>query len=156
MKQAIYLIIMLAVSVSTGCTSGGSKKNVVSCLLADTIHTQQVAMSIYDYQPVQALQIIDSAVIVGNMGEVQAEQCKARIYSFTLMHDQIDSMLDGTKDVRLDSAQAIGERLLNNDSIKADLKRLRDVMEILAYTERMQNDTLGMDRTVAPACQSMP
>lgn len=35
------------------------------------------------------------------------------------------------------------ERLLSHDSIRADLKRQQEVLEILAYTERMQNDTLG-------------
>ena len=109
----------------------------------DTIHTLRAAMSIYGYQPVQALQIIDSALIVGNIDEVQAEQCRARIYGMTLMREQMDSLLGGPTDIRLDSAQAIALRLLTNESIKASLTRLRDVYEILAYTERMQNDTLG-------------
>ena len=109
----------------------------------DTIHTLRAAMSIYGYQPVQALQIIDSALIVGNIDEVQAEQCRARIYGMTLMHEQMDSLLGGPTDIRLDSAQAIAMRLLTNNTIKASLTRLRDVYEIMAYTERMQNDTMG-------------
>ena len=124
----------------------------------DTLYTRQMAMSIYAYQPLQALQIVDSAVILGSMSEVQAEQCRARIYSHTQMYDQVDSLLGGPKDIRLDSAQAIGERLLNNDIIKADLKRLRDVMEILVYTDRMQNDTLGWierSRQLVNVCREM-
>ena len=38
---------------------------------ADTIYTQQAAMNIYAYQPERALQIIDSAVIVGNITQWQ-------------------------------------------------------------------------------------
>lgn len=109
----------------------------------DTIHTLRAAMNIYGYQPERALQIIDSALIVGNIDEVQAEQCRARIYGMTLMGKQMDSLLGGPADIRLDSAQVIAMRLLTNESIKTNLERLRDVYEILAYTERIQKDTLG-------------
>ena len=55
----------------------------------------------------------------------------------------MDSLLGGPTDIRLDSAQVIAMRLLTNESIKTNLERLRDVYEILAYTERIQKDTLG-------------
>ena len=150
MRHTLYILYILALVLPTGCTgkyngslAGKGEGRGTLSQSADTVHTRQVAMSIYAYQPARALQIIDSALIVGNVGEVQAQQCRARIYSFTQMYDQMDSLLGGSKDVRLDSAQAIAERLLDNDSIKADLKRLRDVLEILAYTDRMKCDTLG-------------
>ncbi|MBQ6084755.1 MAG: AraC family transcriptional regulator [Bacteroidales bacterium] len=133
MKRITYILLFVFAVVVTA-----SAANV-----NDTIHTLRAAMSIYGYQPVQALQIIDSALIVGNIDEVQSEQCRARIYGMTLMGKQMDSLLGGPTDIRLDSAQAIALRLLTNESIKASLTRLRDVYEILAYTERMQNDTMG-------------
>lgn len=145
-NKLLHILLFLAV-VMTACTGGsgvadnGERNRVVQP--ADTIHTLRAAMSIYGYQPEQALQIIDSALIVGNIDEVQAEQCRARIYGMTLMREQMDSLLGGPTDIRLDSAQAIALRLLNNDHIKTNLMRLRDVYDILAYTERMQNDTLG-------------
>lgn len=100
-------------------------------------------MSIYGYQPERALQIVDSGVIVGNMTELQADQCRARIYCMSLMKERVDSLLGGPKDVCLDSARAIGERILHNDTIKNDLRRQQDVLEILAYTARMKKDTTG-------------
>ena len=100
-------------------------------------------MIIYAYQPVRALQIIDSAVNLGNLSQWQADMCRARIYSSTLIYAPVDSLLGGPSDIRLDTAQAIGERLLNHDSIRTDLKRQQEVLEILAYTDRMQNDTVG-------------
>ena len=146
-KKLLHILIFALVAVMTACTGGGGVSDNGDrnrdVQLADTIHTLRAAMSIYGYQPVQALQIIDSALIVGNIDEVQAEQCRARIYGMTLMHEQMDSLLGGPTDIRLDSAQAIAMRLLTNNTIKASLTRLRDVYEILAYTERMQNDTLG-------------
>lgn len=143
MKQHRLLICLLAALFATGCTdSPNSDGTNRASQAADTLYTRQAAMSIYAYQPKQALQIIDSAVIVGNLSEWQAQLCKARILSSTQMFDQADSLLGGPKDVRLDSARAIGERMLSHDSVKADTRRLLDAMEILTYTDRMLNDTV--------------
>lgn len=131
---------MLAI---VGCTGRNDGKTKSAAQQKDTVYTKSAAMNIYGYQPIRALQIIDSAVIVGNISDVQGEQCRARIYSMSLMHEQLDSLLGGKTDVRLDSAQAICERLLSHDSIKSDLKKQKDVLEVLANTERMQNDTIG-------------
>ena len=141
-------IVILAAFVLCGCTGSDGQKDATKASgraanPTDTLFSRQTAMNMYAYQPVRALQILDTAVMMGNVGEVQADQCRARIYSLTLMHEQMDSLLGGSKDVRLDSAEVLGERLLQNDSIKSNLMRLRDVLEILAYTERMRDDTLG-------------
>ena len=86
---------MTAVAVVTvGCTGTdkGRQTTVAGQLPRDTVYTKKAAMSIYGYQPLRALQIVDSAVIVGNIGEVQADQCRARIYGMSLMTDQLDSL----------------------------------------------------------------
>ena len=86
---------MTAVAVVTvGCTGTdkGQQTTVAGQLPKDTVYTKKAAMSIYGYQPLRALQIVDSAVIVGNLGDVQADQCRARIYGMSLMTDQLDSL----------------------------------------------------------------
>ena len=108
----------------------------------DMRYTREAAMNIYGYQPLRALDILDSAVIVGNLSEVRAELSKARIYSMTIMRNQIDSLLGGPEDVRLDSANSICERFLNHDSIKENLRLKYDALEILVYTTRQQDNTL--------------
>lgn len=110
---------------------------------ADTVYTRQAAMGIYAYQPLRALQIIDSALIVGNISELQADQCRARIYSMSQMNEQLDSLLGGPADIRLDTALSIGKRILSHDTIRNNLTRRKDVLEILSYATRMKNDTLG-------------
>lgn len=111
MRQALHItLVIVMVALTAGCT--GSPKNDKgtgsghAIRPSDTLHTKQVAMNIYGYQPIRALQIIDSAIIVGNISEPQASLCRARIYSMSLMHEQVDSLLGGPTDVRLDSAQA--------------------------------------------------
>lgn len=144
MRRTLYILYIVTLALLTGCAGKGSDK-VIDLLSkpADTIHTSQAAMNIYAYQPERALQLIDSAVMMGNLRQWEADMCRARIYSFTQMQDRLDSLLGGQKDIRLDSAQAIGELLLSHDSIKANLKSQQEILEILAYTDRMQNDTLG-------------
>ena len=98
-------------------------------------------MSIYAYQPVRALQIIDSAVIVDNLNDVRADIARARIYSSSQRKDELDSMLGGPAGIRFDTARAIGERVLRHDSVKVDLKKQKSILEILTYVARMQEDT---------------
>jgi hypothetical protein len=84
MKQIIYLLNVMLVLTMIGCTKTGQEKDATDSRAPepkDTIHTRQAAMNIYGYQPLQALQIIDEAVAVGNLSDWQAEMCRARIYS---------------------------------------------------------------------------
>ena len=144
MRQFIYLMMIVA-AVTAGCTKTDKSQQTTAHdrQPKDTVYTIKAAMGIYGYQPERALQIVDSALIVGNMTELQADQCRARIYCMSLMKERVDSLLGGPKDVCLDSARAIGERILHNDTIKNDLRRRQDVLEILAYTARMKKDTTG-------------
>ena len=143
MKQALHLMLYIAVLVIMGCT--GKDNNVGNSRepqASDTLYTWKEAMKVYGYQPERALQIIDSAVIVGNMSEVWADANRARVYSMTQMNEQVDSLLGGTKGAGLEKGKAIGERLLKHDSLKADIKLKQEVLEILVYTARQQQDTI--------------
>lgn len=147
MRQFIYLMMIVA-AVTAGCTKTDKSQQTTAHdrQPKDTVHTIKAAMGIYGYQPERALQIVDTALIVGNMTELQAEQCRARIYCMSLMKERVDSLLGGPTGVCLDSARAIGERILHNDTIKNDLRRRQDVLEILAHTARMKKDTTGWMR----------
>ena len=151
MKKALYLILYVAILVTVGCTSGSGTKDYGSASKArewhvprasDTLYTWRAAMKVYGYQPERALLIIDSAVIVGNLSEVWADANRARVYSMTQMTEQVDSLLGGSKGAGLEKAEAIGERLLTHDSLKTNLKLKQEVLDILVYTARQQQDTV--------------
>lgn len=143
MKKTLHLILLVAVlALTVGCTSSDKPAENRQPQPTDTVYTQQAAMSIYGYQPKRALQIIDSAVIVGNLSEVWGDVNRARIYSQSQMAEQLDSLLGGPRGVRLDTARAIGERLLQHDSLKTNPKLHQDVLEILIYTARLQEDSV--------------
>ena len=144
MRKALKLTIAIGtVIIIAACTAStrNQKHTTREPQPSDTLYTQEAAMSIYAYQPLRALQIIDSAVIVGNMQEWKADLVKTRVYTMTQVFDPVDSLLGGQKGIRFDSARVICERLLTNDSVKAEKKRLLDVLETLIYTARKQNDT---------------
>ena len=145
MRQTIHLIVFIAIAalLMVGCTGKG--KDTASSRepqASDTLYTWRAAMQVYGYQPERALQIIDSAVIVGNMSEVWADVNRARVYSMTQMNEQVDSLLGGTKGAGLKKGKAIGEQLLKHDSLKTNLKLKQEVLDILVYTARQQQDTI--------------
>ena len=125
----------------TGCTRNGETKQVRQP--KDTLYTQKAAMMVYDYDPVRALQIIDSAVIVKNLSNWRSDKNRARIYCQTRMGERFDSLMHWTAGARFDSAKAIGERLLKHDSVMNSLKEQQDVLEMLAYTARQQHDSIA-------------
>ena len=123
-----------------GCTGNGGTQQAEQP--QDTVYTQQAAMLIYDYDPVRALRIVDSAVIVGNLSDWRADKNRARIYSQTRLRERLDSLMQWPVDARLDTARVIGERLLRHDSVKNSLEEQQNVLEILAMAARLKKDTL--------------
>lgn len=136
------LILCIVAAIITGCTGKNPQTSKDRSQAQDTAYTQEAAMKVYDYDPVRALRIVDSAVIVGNMSDWQADKNRARIYSQTRLRERLDSLMHWPADARLDSARAIGERLLRHDSVRNRLEEQQDVLEILAYTARLQEDSL--------------
>ena len=143
MKHIIYVgIVVTTLLIMVGCKGKAPSLSGRARGEADTLYTWRAAMQVYGYQPERALQIIDSAVIVGNMSEVWADANRARVYSMTQMNEQVDSLLGGTKGAGLEKGKAIGEQLLKHDSLKTNLKLKQEVLDILVYTARQQQDTV--------------
>ncbi len=95
---------------------------------ADTLYTEKAAMDIYASQPERALQIIDSAVILGNMNPLRAELLRAFIYSRT------------NEEMNYDAAILIGEQLMRNDSVLASTDLQEEVLEVLLNACRLRKD----------------
>ena len=95
---------------------------------SDSSYTEKSAMDVYAIQPERALQIIDSAEIVGNMTPLRADLFRAFIYSRT------------GEEMNYDSAILIGERLMLHDSVVENDDLQEDVLEILLNACRLQKD----------------
>lgn len=94
----------------------------------DTIHTRATALKYMGSEPDRALQIIDSAEIVGNLSDWRADMLRAIVYSRT------------NEDMKYDSAIIIGERLMLHDSVQANTEIKEEVLEVLLNACRMKKD----------------
>ena len=128
MRQTIHLIIFIAIAalLMVGCTGGSGTKHVPQA--SDTLYTEKAAMDVYAKEPERALEIIDSALIVGNVTKDRADLLRATVYSRAY------------EATRQDTAIVIGERLLNGKTAQDDVAFRQSVLEVLVYSARQLED----------------
>ena len=128
MRQTIHLIIYVAIVtiLMAGCTGNGGSKHVPQA--SDTLYTEKAAMDVYAKEPERALDIIDSALIVGNVTKDRADLLRATVYSRAY------------EATRQDTAIVIGERLLNGKTAQDDVTFRQSVLEVLVYSARQLED----------------
>ena len=112
--------------VIVGCTGKGSTKHVP--LASDSLYTEERAMAIYDTLPERALQILDSAEIVGNMPDYRAALFRAKVLSSSCVMMQQDSAI------------IICETLLRHDEAQRNVDFRQDVLELLLNASRRRYD----------------
>lgn len=113
-----------------GCTGGGASDKGSGRVAqpSDTLYTQKAAMEAFASDPDRALLIIDSAEIVGNMSDIDADVLRAKVYAYTC------------EEMNYDTAILIGERLMQQEKVMEDLDLQEDVLEILLNACRMRKD----------------
>ncbi|MBR1681823.1 MAG: hypothetical protein IJ700_00420, partial [Bacteroidaceae bacterium] len=120
-----------------GCAGGGtSEKRVPQA--SDSLYTEERAMAIYDTLPERALQILDSAEIVGNLPDYRAALFRAKVLSSSYVMMQQDSAI------------IICEALLRHDEAQRrsafaacpskNVDFRQDVLELLLNASRRRYD----------------
>lgn len=125
MRQALYIFLLGMAMVA--CTVGNNGTHTAKT--GNTLYTESRILDIYDTLPEQALLMIDSAVVVGNLEPLHADLLRAIVYSRTLQSFQ-----------NQDSARVIAERLLQSDSARTNAAFRQDVLEVLLNAARLQQD----------------
>ena len=128
MKRAFHLIIYVAVAaiLFVGCTGNNGTSRVPQ--VTDTLYTEQAAMDVYGKQPERALEIIDSAEIVGNLTKDRASLLRAKVFCLTCGEE------------RLDTARQICEALLQSDFVKDTPENREPVLDLLVTISRKKHD----------------
>ena len=126
MKKSYLIIYSVLLLFFVSCT--GVKREKKQQTTNDTIHTRAKALQYMANEPEKALQIIDSAEIVGNLADWRADMLRAIVYSRT------------NEDMKYDSAIIIGERLMLHDSVKANIEQQEEILEVLLNACRMKKD----------------
>lgn len=127
MKKYLCLILYSVLLLFFVSCSGEKRKHKEQ-VTKDTIHTRATALKYMGSEPDRALQIIDSAEIVGNLSDWRADMLRAIVYSRTI------------EDMKYDSAIIIGERLMLRDSVQANTEIKEEVLEVLLNACRMKKD----------------
>ena len=127
MKQTIYIILFVVLAAfMIGCTGSGGTKHVPQA--NDTLYTEKAAMDVYGMQPERALEIIDSAEMVGNLTEDRASLLRAKVFCLTCGEE------------RLDTARQICEALLQSDFVKDTPENSEPVLDLLVTISRKKHD----------------
>ena len=136
MKNCFIIFCFLALFIYVGCKDNGlhsdesmDEKPRVS-QSSDTLYTEKAALSIYGTQPERALQIIDTAELVGNLSETHADFLRAMVYSRAV------------EALHYDSAILIAERLMLTEEVQTDADFKEAVLDVLLNACRMKNDNL--------------
>lgn len=128
-KSLVYIGILAALAVAC---SKGAKQPAYVVQPSDSVYTAQNALSVYAKDPARALVIIDSALIVGNTSQFEADYVKATIYGRSPIDPQKDKALRLCLELlQSDSTQAV-------DATRA--KHRMDVLDIMAGIYRVNND----------------
>ena len=125
MKKSFYILLTIIAVLMTSCTGYDTLNR--EPLPTDTVYTANAAMTIYGYNPEQALVIIDSAEIVGNLKADDASFLRAKVFVMTFGEE------------RIDSAQIICNSLLQSKYVKNDDK-YEEVLDLLIAISRKKQD----------------
>ena len=136
MKNWFIIFCFYALFIHAGCSHQGipsneslDEKTSVS-QSSDTLYTKAAVLNIYATQPERAMQIIDTAELLGNMTETYADFLRAMVYSRAV------------ESLQYDSAILIAERLMLKEEVQADAEFKEDVLEVLLNACRMRKDNL--------------
>ena len=90
MRTAIHLIIIAVLAAATvGCTAKQEAESEPQP--DDTLYSEDAALRVYAFDPEQALAIIDSAVMVGNLDEERAAMLRVHVYSHNITNPRLDT-----------------------------------------------------------------
>ena len=126
MKQVFYLIIICALLTLVGCGDHKSVRQLPH--LGNTPYQQDSVLVTYATNPVRALQLLDSAQLLGHISDYRGLFIRAKIYSKSLMEQQQDSAI------------LILTSLLTHDSVRNNATERENIYDLLITASRIKHD----------------
>ena len=126
MKQVFYLIIICALLTLVGCGDNKSVRQLPH--LGNTPYQQDTVLVTYATNPVRALQLLDSAQLLGHISDYRGLFIRAKIYSKSLMEQQQDSAI------------LILTSLLTHDSVRNNATERENIYDLLITASRIKHD----------------
>ena len=126
MKQVFYLIIICALLTLVGCGESKSVRKVPH--LGNTPYQQDTVLVTYATNPVRALQLLDSAQLLGHISDYRGLFIRAKIYSKSLMEQQQDSAILSLTSLR------------THDSVRNNATERENIYDLLITASRIKHD----------------
>ena len=128
MKQIVHLIVIIFIALLTlvGCGDSKSVRKVPH--LGNTPYQQDTVLVTYATNPVRALQLLDSALLLGNISDYRGQFIRAKIYSKSLVEQQQDSAI------------LILTSLLTHDSVRNNATERENIYDLLITASRIKHD----------------
>ena len=96
--------------------------------LGNTPYQQDSVLVTYATNPKRALQLLDSALLLGNISDYRGQFIRAKIYSKSLVEQQQDSAI------------LILKSLLTHDSVRNNATERENIYDLLITTSRIKHD----------------
>ena len=128
MKQIVHLIVIISIALLTLAGCGGHKSVRHVPHLGNTPYQQDSVLVTYATNPVRALQLLDSALLLGNISDYRGQFIRAKIYSKSLIEQQQDSAI------------LILTSLLTHDSVRNNVTERENIYDLLITVFRIKHD----------------
>ena len=129
MKYAVQILVSVLILAFTGCGGSDSARHIQN--LGNTPYQEDTVLVTLSTNPDRALVLLDSAVLLGNIGEYREQYIRASIFTKSLNAQQQDSAL------------AICKALLQHDSVRNDPANHESVLNLLISVCRAKTDFNG-------------
>ena len=129
MKYAVQILMFVLIFAFTGCGGSDSARHIHN--LGNTPYQEDTVLVTLSTNPDRALVLLDSAVLLGNIGEYREQYIRASIFTKSLNVQQQDSAL------------AICKALLKHDSVRNEPANRESVLNLLISVCRAKTDFNG-------------
>ena len=128
MKQIVHLIVIIFIALLTFASCGDHKSVRQLPHLGNTPYQQDSVLVTYATNPKRALQLLDSALLLGNISDYRGQFIRAKIYSKSLVEQQQDSAI------------LILTSLLTHDSVRNNATERENIYDLLITASRIKHD----------------
>ena len=128
MKQIVHLIVIIFIALLTLAGCGGNKSVRHVPHLGNTPYQQDSVLVTYATNSKRALQLLDSALLLGNISDYRGQFIRAKIYSKSLVEQQQDSAI------------LILKSLLTHDSVRNNATEQENIYDMLIVANRIKHD----------------
>ena len=120
------ICVIFSILALLGCGGGRSVRHVPH--LGNTPYQPDSILLAYATNPERALNLLDSALLLGNISDYRGQYIRAKIYSKSLTEQ------------RLDSAIMICKTLLTHDSVRNEPVEEENILDLLIACSRARHD----------------